>query len=134
MCLIYITKFCVGGHTIELAVCPPLLSGRFVSPEYRTFRSKPSGLMSDYLAMIVPTEWFWGQLSKMTRGVGARRERIRPEVFLELALPMPVLKDQEHGLKVFKALQKTNVDRATIPQELNALLPAVLDRAFRGEL
>ena len=56
------------------------------------------------------------------------------EAFLDMALPMPVLKYQEHGLKVFKALQKTNADRATILQELEPMLPSILDRAFRGEL
>jgi type I restriction enzyme S subunit len=114
----------VKGWEGAVAVCPRSLAGRFVSPEYRTFRCKPSELDPDYLSMIVPTEWFWGRLSTMTRGVGARRERIRPEVFLDMTLPMPNLISQKHGLVVYRRLQQTSADRAAIPAELNGTCPA----------
>jgi type I restriction enzyme, S subunit len=124
----------VKGWEGAVAVCPSSLAGRFVSPEYRTFRCKDDELDPEYLAMIVPTEWFWGQLSTLTRGVGARRERIRPELFMELTVPMPCLADQRRGLEVCRRLRQTQFDKTKIPDQLNALLPAILDRAFRGEM
>lgn len=124
----------VKGWEGAVAVCSQSLSGRYVSPEYRTFRCNSDELRSDYLEMLVPTEWFWGRLSTMTRGVGARRERIRPELFLDMELPMPTLADQQHGMEVFRRLLGTYSDRVLIPSELDAMLPAILDRAFRGEL
>ncbi|HKD36243.1 MAG TPA: hypothetical protein VKB78_05560, partial [Pirellulales bacterium] len=78
--------------------------------------------------------WFWGQLAALTRGVGARRERIRPELFLEMELPFPDVKGQEYAVAVFEKLDKVEQEETTIPKELDAMLPAILDRAFRGEL
>jgi type I restriction enzyme S subunit len=124
----------VKGWEGAVAVCPHNLAGRFASPEYRTFRCKPYELDAHYLAMIVPTEWFWGRLATLTRGVGARRERIRPELFMQMTIPMPNVADQQRALAVCRQLEKAKPDRATIPVELNALLPAILDRALRGEL
>jgi type I restriction enzyme, S subunit len=124
----------VKGWEGAIAVCPGELAGRFASPEYRTFRCKAGELDPDYLAMIVPTEWFWSRLATLTRGVGARRERIRPELFVEMTLPMPTLAHQRHAMKVCERLQATLPDKALIPEQFEAMLPAILDRAFRGEL
>ena len=72
-----------------VAVCEKNLAGYFVSPEYRTFRLDPSEVLPSYLAAIVKTEWFWSRLKDATRGVGARRERTRPEQFLNIEIPVP---------------------------------------------
>jgi type I restriction enzyme S subunit len=123
----------VKGWEGAIAVCPDDLAGRFASPEYRTFRHRPDAALLDYLAAIVPTPWFWQQLSRLTRGVGARRERIRPELFLEMSVPMPTLKDQQTAVVVFERVSQVRREQAAIPLELDAMLPAILDRAFRGE-
>lgn len=117
-----------------IAVCSRELAGWFVSPEYRTFRCIPAESRPAYLAALVRTEWFWGKLSSATRGVGARRERTRPEQFLALEIPMPDVEQQKRGESLFAgvyALKKLQAETAT---EIDALLPAILDRAFKGEL
>jgi type I restriction enzyme S subunit len=124
----------VKGWEGAIAVCPDDLAGRFASPEYRTFWSKPNLVLPEYLAAIVPTPWFWQQLSSLTRGVGARRERIRPELFLDMPLSMPSLKDQQAALLVFEQVHRARREQAMIPEKLNAMLPSILDRAFKGEL
>src|SRR5262249_1232556 len=67
----------VKGWEGAVAACPDNLAGRYASPEYRTFRCKAEITSGAYLAALIPTPWFWRQLATLTRGVGARRERIR---------------------------------------------------------
>lgn len=124
----------VKGWEGAVAICPEKLAGRFASPEYRTFRCQNGMAIPEYLAALVPTPWFWNQLAGLTRGVGARRERIRPELFLEMPIPMPEVKAQQQALPVLRRFQDAYQEQAATRPELDALLPAVLDRTFRGAL
>jgi type I restriction enzyme, S subunit len=124
----------VKGWEGAVAVCPPELAGWFVSPEYRTFRCIPSEARPRYLASLVRTKWFWSKLANATRGVGARRERTRPEQFLNIEIPMPNVEQQKHGESVFAQVDALKELQRQTDGELTALLPAILDRAFKGEL
>ena len=124
----------VKGWEGAVAVCPKDLAGWFVSPEYRTFRSIRGEASADYLATIVRTEWFWGGLTAATRGVGARRERTRPEQFLDIEIPMPDLHGQQRGEQMFSQVRKLRPLQNEAAKELAALIPALLDKAFKGEL
>lgn len=120
----------VKGWEGALAVCPPELSGMFVSPEYRTFRCKPNLASPAYLGELIRTPWFWSLLQAATRGVGARRERTRPEQFLNIELPMPELDKQ---LKIVEILSRQNElkrKHAKIREANQALIPATLERLF----
>lgn len=122
----------VKGWEGAIALCPAELDGMFVSPEYRTFRCKPAEANPNYLGELFRTEWFWSQLQEATRGVGARRERTRPEQFLNIQLPMPELVDQ---LKIAEILAKQiplKAKHASIRAANTALLPATLERLFQS--
>jgi type I restriction enzyme, S subunit len=105
-----------------------------VSPEYRTFRCIPTESRARYLAPLVRTEWFWSKLAGATRGVGARRERTRPEQFLNIELPMPNVEQQTRGEALFAEVDVLKRLQSETATELDALLPAILDRAFKGEI
>lgn len=124
----------VKGWEGALAVCYSDLSGRYVSPEYRTFRCVSELAKSEYLAVIFATPWFWTQLKNMTRGVGARRERILPEQFLRIEIPMPTVEQQAWAMPVLASLSDLGTLQAETAAELDAMLPSVLDKAFRGSL
>lgn len=124
----------VKGWEGAIAMTPPELTGYFVSPEYRTFRCKPDRCLPEYMAALVRTEFFWGRLKEATRGVGARRERTRPEQFLQLEFSMPTMLDQNRALGVFASLRSVQGLQTETTVELEALLPAILDRAFSGRL
>lgn len=122
----------VKGWEGAIALCPTQLDGMFVSPEYRTFRCRPSEASPHYLGEIVKTEWFWTLLQDATRGVGARRERTRPEQFLNIQIPLPRLADQ---LKIVEILERQSPLKAkhTALRAANAaLLPAMLERLFQA--
>ncbi len=124
----------VKGWEGAVAVTPVELGGYFVSPEYRTFRCKPDRCLPEYLASLVPTEFFWGRLKDATRGVGARRERTRPEQFLQLKFSMPSLADQRRAVAMFSSLKSVQNLQSQTAEELDAMLPAILDKAFKGQL
>jgi type I restriction enzyme S subunit len=117
-----------------IAVCGENLAGWFVSPEDRTFRCNFAEARPGYLSAIVRTEWFWRRLKDATRGVGARRERTRPEQFLRIELPMPTVERQAQCEAVFSGLDALKRLQSETAAELDALLPSILDRAFKGEL
>ena len=120
----------VKGWEGAIARCPAELDGWFVSPEYRTFKCK-QGLASDeYFGELVRTEWFWSQLQKATRGVGARRERTRPEQFLNIEIPLPRLDDQLKIVEIVQRQTPLKAKHAAIREANAALLPATLERVF----
>jgi type I restriction enzyme S subunit len=124
----------VKGWEGAIAICPAEFDGWYASPEYRTFRCIPGQASPDYLSALVATPWFHDYLKGLTRGVGARRERTRPEAFLRLELPMPTLDQQIGALPIFDKLERLKPLQAETQTELDALMPAVLEQAFRGEL
>lgn len=117
-----------------VAVCGKELAGMFVSPEYRTFRFNENEAEAEYFAAIVKTEWFWSKLKDATRGVGARRERTRPEQFLNIEIPVPLITEQHNASKIFHKIASLKRIQSDTVAELDAMLPSILDKAFRGEL
>jgi len=120
----------VKGWEGAIARCQKELEGWFVSPEYRTFRCKPSLISDEYFGELVRTEWFWLMLQNATRGVGARRERTRPEQFLNIELPMPSFDDQLKIVEILKKQAPLKARHAAIREANAALLPATLERVF----
>ena len=121
------------GWEGAIAVCAKNLTGWFVSPEYRTFRCHDDQLTSRYLDMLIRTPRFQNQLVQLTRGQGARRERLRPEMLLAMNTKMPSLDAQATALDVIDQCRIVRDKRGEIEEELGALLPAILHEVFGGE-
>ncbi len=124
----------VKGWEGAIAVCPPEMEGYYASPEYRTFSCKCGDCDPAYMSFLVRTPWFHGMLAGATRGQGARRERTRPELFLSLTMPMPEYREQQWASRILQRLHKIPPYHSQTAAELDALLPSILDQAFRGEL
>jgi len=120
----------VKGWEGALALCPPELAGMYVSPEYRTFRCVQGEATPGYIGELVRRPWFWNLLQDATRGVGARRERTRPEQFLNIRLPMPPQDKQHKVLEIVERQAHLRARHATIRQANDALIPATLERVF----
>lgn len=101
-----------------------------VSPEYRTFRCVSDEAALAYIGELVRTPWFWSLLQDATRGVGARRERTRPEQFLNIELPMPPENMQRKVVEILDRQSRLRSRHATIRQANDALIPATLERVF----
>ena len=118
----------VKGWEGAVAVCDEAHAGLFASPEYRTFRCDPAVLRSTYLAYLCRTPWFHSKLAPATRGQGARRERLRPEMLMALSIPFPPVDVQERLECMFARV--TAAVTASNSNDLDYLLPAMLNDAF----
>ena len=121
------------GWEGAVAVCDSSHEGWYASPEYRTFRCKPELLDNQYLAALLPTPWFQRELTRLTRGQGARRERLRPEMLLDMKIRMPALEVQRVALRSFGRLCDLRAERVDVEEDMEALLPAMLHGVFSGE-
>jgi hypothetical protein len=66
--------------------------------------------------------------------MGGRRERTRPEQFLKMKLPMPNIDQQKYAVAIFEKVSQMQVARSDALEKVEGLLPAILDKAFKGEL
>lgn len=118
------------GWEGAVAVCDASHEGWYVSPEYRTFRCNPELVDAQYLAALLPTAWFQRELTKLTRGQGARRERLRPEMLLNMKIRMPVIEAQETALRSFGKISGLETIGRDVAPEIDTLLPTLLQRIF----
>jgi len=118
------------GWEGAVAVCGAEYEGWFASPEYRTFRCIPGKLHPDYLSALLPTPWFQAALAKLTRGQGARRERLRPEMLLAMPIRMPSWEKQLEAIRILERTKAIGASEAAFTANVDALLPAMLHEIF----
>lgn len=107
----------------------------------KTFRfvfSEPCKVLPEYLEQVLKSPVLREQIERGASGTSPTMKNISKEKVLALRLPPHTLAEQRRIVAELDALQ-AEVDalkrlQAETAAELDALLPAVLDRAFRGEL
>jgi len=77
----------------SVAVIPKSLAGCYVSGEFPTFTPIPDKLVPRWFHWITKTRFFWDQCDAKSRGTSGKN-RIRPERFLEIEIPLPPLPEQ----------------------------------------
>jgi type I restriction enzyme, S subunit len=78
----------------SVAVVPTILAGCYVSGEFPTFTSISDKLDPRWFHWITKTRFFWDQCDAKSRGTSGKN-RIRPERFLEIQIPLPSLPEQQ---------------------------------------
>ena len=101
-----------------------------VSPEYRTFRCNPNIASPTYLQEVFRSPWFGKYLQQATRGVGARRTRVRPEKFLAIELHMPSFEQQKSIAAILNSLEDARQIRTEVQPSIDAVMPSALKRIF----
>ena len=118
------------GWEGAISVCEKDHEDWYVSPEYRTFRCREDVLDEQYLSAFLPTRWFQLQLSKLTRGQGARRQRLRPEMLLDMRIRMPSIAQQRMVLSILRKLRRIQGMRRTSGDCMRVFRRASVDTAF----
>jgi type I restriction enzyme S subunit len=77
----------------SVAVIPNDLAGCYVSGEFPTFEPVRDRLEPQWFKWITKTRFFWDQCDAKSRGTSGKN-RIRPERFLEIEIPLPPLSEQ----------------------------------------
>ncbi len=77
-----------------IAVVSSQFDGSFLSPEFPTFRIDDS--LADPIFLKYLCQWpeIWTALRGISKGVGARKERVSAEQFLSITVPLPELEEQ----------------------------------------
>ncbi len=115
-------------------IVPPECDGCVVSTEFPVFEVIEDRVLPEVLDIYFCMPSVWPEISGASTGTNVRRRRLNPEDFLNYKIPLPARETQLTLRKVKKevdALKSLQTETAT---ELNALLPSILDRAFKGEL
>jgi type I restriction enzyme S subunit len=110
-------------------VVPECYDGFFTSHEFPTFTAQSHVVDAGYLRNVFMTQHFTELLADSSKGVGARRERLSPEAFLALPVPVPSIEAQRRIAAQLSDLQTIN--------ELSArqqLLADALPQAARNEV
>jgi len=74
------------------------------------------------------------EIAGESTGTNVRRRRLNPQDFLDYQMPLPSRDTQMTLRKVGAEVGALKRLQAETAAELDALLPALLDRAFKGEL
>jgi type I restriction enzyme S subunit len=77
----------------SVTVVPNQLAGCFCSGEFPLFQPTNGELLPAWFFWLTKTRWFWDQCDKQSRGTSGKN-RIRPEMFLAIEIPLPPLEEQ----------------------------------------
>ena len=78
----------------SVAVVTADLDGSFGSAEFPTYEADSTVLLPGWFAWFTKTPELWGQCDNLSRGTSGQN-RLRPERFLDVRLPLPPLNEQQ---------------------------------------
>lgn len=117
-----------------IAVARPEDAGRFGSHRFITCVAKPGSVTAPFLCFYFLTEEGLELIRAASPGGAGRNRTLGIEALADIDVPVPPYRDQcwfDDLQKEVVALRAAQRDSAT---EVDALLPSILDRAFKGEL
>ncbi|MET8431756.1 hypothetical protein ABZV61_02940 [Streptomyces sp900116325] len=106
-----------------ITVTPDDLPESFASQEFPTF-SFASDVDPDFFRILTTTQCMWDALQRASKGMGGRRERVKPADFLNIVMDIPPLPVQERIVEVMDAVD----DQITALDAESRALTAVLRR------
>ena len=113
-----------------LAIVPAAMEGRFVSPEFPTFKLNHEEVDPAYLGAMVASPEFWSRLKGASQGIGARRERVNAARLLEQKVELPPLVQQKAIGRVVERVSLVYPMMEDAEKRLEALLPAAMNMSF----
>jgi type I restriction enzyme S subunit len=119
----------------SVAVVPKELEGSYVSGEFPTFIALSNRLNPRWFHWITRTKDFWKQCDEKSRGTSGKN-RIRPERFLEIEIPLPSLIEQQRILSRFERLSNQIKSLSEIREiaisDVDRLVASALRTVFDG--
>ncbi|MGE0886745.1 MAG: restriction endonuclease subunit S [Blastocatellales bacterium] len=117
-----------------LGVVPPECDGLVVSTEFPVFEVDETRVLPETLDIYFRTPLVWPVLAGESTGTNVRRRRLNPTDFLNFKMPLPPMAVQQSLRCVKSKVDEIKRLQAQTTAELDALLPSILDKAFKGEL
>jgi type I restriction enzyme S subunit len=116
------------------AVVPDEFDGFVVSPEFPVFEINVERVLPEVIDVYFRTPAVWPEIHAISAGTNKRRRRLHPTSFLEYEFPLPSMAVQQKLQQIKPKVDALKAEQTRIAKELEALLPSVLDKAFKGEL
>lgn len=117
-----------------LGVVPEDCDGLYVSPEFPVFDVRQDRVLPEVLDTYFRMPSVWPELAAISTGTNVRRRRLHPKAFLQYKFPLPTMNTQLEFRKVKRQVEEAKGIQRKAASELDALMPSILSRAFRGEL
>lgn len=119
----------------SFAVAGKEAAGCHVSNEFPCFEVNAERLDAAFLGHYFRRERSWAEALQLSSGATpTSRNRLKEERFLQMALPLPSLEEQQRVVARIADIETLRRLHAEVGTALDALSSAVLDRAFKGEL
>lgn len=112
----------------------PEYDGWYVSGEYPTFNCDSEKILPEFLFAYFKAKHAWMTVALGSKGLGSRRQRVQPDQILGHKLLLPPMDIQTKIKRVFARYPDIQDQHSSSSKQIEALLPSILDRAFRGEL
>jgi type I restriction enzyme, S subunit len=109
-----------------------------VSNEFPMFECVQGKILPEFLLAYFSTPAVWEELKRKVTGIGGgagnRRIRLKESVLLSDVIWLPPISWQQKIKTTAEQMAIVKQDRDSAGLELDALLPAILDKAFKGKL
>lgn len=115
-------------------VVPPKCDGLVVSTEFPVFEVDRNRVLPEVLDVYFRNPALWSSIGGASTGTNVRRRRLNPKDFLDLRLPLPAMARQQLLAETCAEVSRIKAAQTESRKMLEALLPAILDRAFAGAL
>lgn len=117
-----------------LGVVPENCDGLYVSPEFPVFEVREDRILPEVLDTYFRMPSVWPDLASISTGTNVRRRRLHPSAFLLYTFPLPSMNIQRQFCAVKRSVGQAKRVKSESAAELDALMPSILSKAFRGEL
>jgi type I restriction enzyme, S subunit len=97
-----------------VGVVPASLNGRYVSKEFPSFVGDPERIDTRFLKFFFDSDQGRRALASCTKGIGARRERVKEEAFLNIEIPLPNLSTQRMIADRYDTLRRQLEEAASL--------------------
>jgi type I restriction enzyme S subunit len=108
--------------------------GYFVSNEYPTFECDSKEVRVEFVAAYFKSPFVWKDVAAGSKGLGDRRQRVQPDQILSYDVWLPPMEWQNRIARIQAQVDPLKKFQAETAPELDAMLPSILDMAFKGEL
>jgi len=117
-----------------LGTVPDSCDGLYVSPEFPVFEVMEERVLPEVLDIYFKMPSVWPELAAISTGTNVRRRRLHPNAFLRYEIPLPSMSVQSQIRSVKHRVAQSKRLQSESAAELDALMPSILSKAFRGEL
>jgi type I restriction enzyme S subunit len=117
----------------SVAVVPKNLAGCFVSSEFPTFVPIREKLDPQWFHWLTKTKFFWEKCDEKSQGTSGKN-RIRPERFLEIEIPLPSISEQRRIVarieELVAKIEEARGLRRKAGEEIEALFESAVGTTF----